>query len=126
MRLNFLTNDCHQSKKVEHIKEIWKSGNGVISLHVFQNVMSVEAYTREAVMIDALGLDHLTNRMRGKRYGEAAGWNESKARHFGSFLLMATMQIFLIEGERQIRQNQVAFDRRKTPRKNDVKKQPKS
>merc|ERR1739838_816062 len=60
-----------KSRPYAHIKEIWKSGNGVISLHVFQNVMSVEAYTREAVMIDALGLDHLTNRVRGKRYGEA-------------------------------------------------------
>ena len=37
------------------IVEIWSAGLGVVSLHCFQSVIPVEAYTREACMVDALG-----------------------------------------------------------------------
>ncbi|KAM4051708.1 ankyrin repeat and LEM domain-containing protein 1 isoform 2-T2 [Anomaloglossus baeobatrachus] len=40
--------------KVQHIMDIWKSGQGVLSLHCFQNTIPVEAYTREACMVDAI------------------------------------------------------------------------
>lgn len=43
------------SAKVRRILDIWSEGQGVVSLHVFQNVIPVEAYTREAAMIDGLG-----------------------------------------------------------------------
>ena len=42
-------------RKVEHILQVWNAGQGVISLHCFQNVIPVEAYTREACMVDAIG-----------------------------------------------------------------------
>ena len=42
------------SKKVERILEIWHSGQGVICLYVFQNIIPVEAYTHEAAMISAM------------------------------------------------------------------------
>lgn len=42
-------------KKVQHIIDIWKDGFGVVSLHCFQSVIPVEAYTREACMVDAIG-----------------------------------------------------------------------
>jgi hypothetical protein len=44
------------SSKVLQILDIWHAGLGVISLHVFQNAIACEAYTREACMIDALGM----------------------------------------------------------------------
>lgn len=48
--------------KVLHILDVWSGGMGVVSLHCFQNVIPVEAYTREACMIDALGKEtHLTS-----------------------------------------------------------------
>ena len=40
---------------MQRILEIWRAGLGVVSLHVFQNVIASEAFTREACMIDALG-----------------------------------------------------------------------
>jgi hypothetical protein len=43
------------SRKVSQILDIWRAGLGVISLHIFQNVIACEAYTREACMIDAIG-----------------------------------------------------------------------
>ena len=45
--------------KVQQILDIWTAGLGVVSLHVFQNVIPEEAYTREACMIDALGMAYL-------------------------------------------------------------------
>ncbi|XP_067416125.1 ankyrin repeat and LEM domain-containing protein 1 isoform X2 [Emydura macquarii macquarii] len=41
--------------KVQHILDIWAGGQGVISVHCFQNVIPVEAYTREACLVDAIG-----------------------------------------------------------------------
>ena len=41
--------------KIQQIRDIWAAGLGVVSLHIFQSVIPVEAYTREACMIDALG-----------------------------------------------------------------------
>lgn len=41
--------------KVQHILQVWNADQGVISLHCFQNVVPVEAYTREACMVEAIG-----------------------------------------------------------------------
>ncbi|XP_060089071.1 ankyrin repeat and LEM domain-containing protein 1 [Heteronotia binoei] len=89
--------------KVQHILDIWESGEGVISMHCFQNVIPVEAYTREASMVDAIGLKMLTNQKRGNYYGVVAGWPMKRRRQLGIYLLHRAMQIFLAEGERQLR-----------------------
>ncbi|XP_033107318.1 ankyrin repeat and LEM domain-containing protein 1-like isoform X2 [Anneissia japonica] len=91
------------SDKVQHIVDIWESGLGVVSLHVFQGVIPVEAYTREACMVDSLSLARLTNARRGDYYGVASTWTSERRKQLGSHLLHKCMQIFLIEGERQIR-----------------------
>lgn len=49
--------------KVRRILDIWASGRGVISLHCFQHAVAVEAFTREACLLDALG------RVPGKEFG---------------------------------------------------------
>lgn len=89
--------------KVEHILQVWNSGQGVISLHCFQNVIPVEAYTREACMVEAIGLKMLTNKKRGDFYGVVSNWQLKKKKELGIHLLYRAMQIFLAEGERQLR-----------------------
>ncbi|XP_063057278.1 ankyrin repeat and LEM domain-containing protein 1 [Engraulis encrasicolus] len=89
--------------KVKHILDVWNAGHGVISLHCFQNVIPVEAYTREACMVDAIGLKMLTNKKRGDYYGVASTWAAKRKRELGVHLLYRAMQIFLAEGERQLR-----------------------
>ncbi|KAG5850815.1 hypothetical protein ANANG_G00086430 [Anguilla anguilla] len=89
--------------KVQHILQVWNAGQGVISLHCFQNVIPVEAYTREACMVDAIGLKMLTNQKRGDYYGIVATWPLKQRRELGVHLLFRAMQIFLAEGERQLR-----------------------
>ncbi|NWX24901.1 ANKL1 protein, partial [Aegotheles bennettii] len=41
--------------KVRRILEIWASGQGIISVHCFQNSVPAEAYTRESCLLEALG-----------------------------------------------------------------------
>ncbi|XP_078141761.1 uncharacterized protein LOC139931925 [Centroberyx gerrardi] len=89
--------------KVQHILQVWRAEQGVISLHCFQNVIPVEAYTREACMVDAIGLKMLTNQKRGDYYGVVSNWQAKKKRELGVHLLYRAMQIFLAEGERQLR-----------------------
>ncbi|KAG9350718.1 hypothetical protein JZ751_024607 [Albula glossodonta] len=89
--------------KVQHILQVWNAELGVVSLHCFQNVIPVEAYTREACMVDAIGLKMLTNQKRGDYYGIVATWPLKRRRELGIHLLYRAMQIFLAEGERQLR-----------------------
>ncbi|XP_078054865.1 uncharacterized protein LOC144479709 [Mustelus asterias] len=100
---HFKTSSNQVSTKLKQILDIWESGQGVISLHCFQNVIPVEAYTREACMVDALGLQMLTNKKRGDYYGVAATWPMKRRRRLGVHMLRRALQIFLAEGERQLR-----------------------
>lgn len=44
------------SSKVTTILEVWEGGMGVVSLATFQNSIAAEALTREACMIEAIGM----------------------------------------------------------------------
>ncbi|XP_074058319.1 ankyrin repeat and LEM domain-containing protein 1 [Macrotis lagotis] len=89
--------------KVQRILDIWGSGRGVVSLHCFQNVIAVEAYTREACLVDALGTQVLSNQKKGHYYGLVAHWPPHRRRRLGVHLLHRALGIFLAEGERQLR-----------------------
>ncbi|XP_022711510.1 uncharacterized protein LOC111273810 isoform X1 [Varroa jacobsoni] len=89
--------------KIKRILKIWGQGHGVISLHIFQNVIPVEAYTREAAMIEALGINRLlTNAKRGEFYGIADTWTTRQRKQLGAYLVYRAMQVFLAEGERRL------------------------
>nr|XP_012610957.1 ankyrin repeat and LEM domain-containing protein 1 [Microcebus murinus] len=89
--------------KVRRILDIWASGRGVISLHCFQHSVAVEAYTREACLVGALGIQTLTNQKQGHCYGVAAGWPPARRRRLGVRLLHRALLVFLAEGERELR-----------------------
>ncbi|XP_006898380.1 PREDICTED: ankyrin repeat and LEM domain-containing protein 1 [Elephantulus edwardii] len=89
--------------KVQRILDIWASGHGVVSLHCFQHVVAVEAYTREACLVDALGIQMLTNQKQGHCYGVVAGWPPARRRSLGVHLLYRALLVFLAEGERELR-----------------------
>lgn len=94
-------------KKVQHILDIWSDKVGVVCLHIFQNVIPAEAYTYEASMIDVLGLPNLKNQKCGNYYGIAASWPLKERRMLGLYLLYKALQIFLSEGERQLRPDDI-------------------
>lgn len=64
--------------------------------------MPSEAYTREAAIIDALSLQHLTNCKRGDYYGPARTWTMKDKKFLGIALLYKSMLIYLAEGESQL------------------------
>jgi len=90
------------NKKIDRILDIWGHGHGVVCLHVFHNIMPIEAYTKEAAMIDALSLRHLTNCKRGNFYGPAKTWTMKEKKNLGIALLYKAMQMYLAEGESQL------------------------
>ncbi|XP_042205198.1 ankyrin repeat and LEM domain-containing protein 1-like [Homarus americanus] len=92
-----------QSEKIDRIRDIWAEGVGVVSLHVFQNTIAVEAWTREAAMISAIGLENLCNTIQGTFYGLPSTWRLAERRQLGTHLLRRTLNIFMQEGERQLR-----------------------
>lgn len=91
-----------ENRKINTILDIWKDNHGVICLHIFQNVIPAEAYTREAAMINALNLQNITNIKGGEFYGVSATWPQKQKNLLGMYLLYRAMKIFLNEGERQI------------------------
>ncbi|XP_034513910.1 ankyrin repeat and LEM domain-containing protein 1 isoform X4 [Ailuropoda melanoleuca] len=96
--------------KVRQISDIWASGRGVVSLHCFQHVVAVEAYTREACLVDALGIRMLTNQKQGHCYGVVAGWPASRRRRLGVHLLHRALLVFLAEGERELRPQDIQME----------------
>ncbi|VIO95428.1 conserved hypothetical protein [Brugia malayi] len=96
-----------KSKKLQKIVDLWDTGRGVVSLHIFQNTVPTEAFTREAAMIDAIGLQNLTNVRRGDYYGPAKNWTAKEKTIYGSYLLFNALSIFHVEGCREIYEDDV-------------------
>lgn len=94
-----------ESVKLDRIIEIWRANKGVICLPIFHNITPSEAYTREAAIIDCLGVENLTNIKRGDYYGISKSWSMKDKRKLGVYLLHKAMNIFLVEGESQLRPN---------------------
>ncbi|XP_055896492.1 ankyrin repeat and LEM domain-containing protein 1-like isoform X1 [Biomphalaria glabrata] len=95
-------NSTKKSSKIDKIVNIWTSGLGVVSVHCFHSTIPVEAYTREACMIEAIGIHKLTNIKKGDFYGISSSWPLQLKRKMGVYLLQKSLQIFLSDGERQI------------------------
>lgn len=93
--------------KISRIVNIWKRNDGVICLHVFHNIVSEDAYTREAAIISAIGLIHLSNRKLETFYRDVKLWSERKKNQLGVALLYKAMNTYLNEGEYPIYKNDI-------------------
>jgi len=75
----------------------------VVCVQAFHHLVITEAHIREAAMIDAIGLDKLTNEKRGTYYDNTTRWLTSDRCKLGCHLLYRAMLVFLADGERQLR-----------------------
>jgi hypothetical protein len=94
--------DNELSDKIRRILKIWSTDKGVISLHCFPSICSDEALTRESLMIEALMLSNITNKVNGQ-YKCDLKLNDRKKRIIGSYLLYKAFLMLLLNGERQIK-----------------------
>lgn len=105
---NQLTNKKKSNlKKLNKIREIWQSGNGVISLHCYQNISSIESLTRECFMIDCIGIKFLTNIQIGQNRIKNLKWTQYKKDLLGAYLLYKAYNVLLMNGERQIKKTDI-------------------
>lgn len=74
----------------------------MVCVQAFHNLVLKEAHIREAAMIDAIGLDQLTNLKRGTYYDSTVQWKSSDRIKLGCYLLYRAMHVFLADGERQL------------------------
>ena len=103
------------SKKIKKICTLWEKGHGIISLSIFQNIHPMEAYIREAAMIDSFGLGNLTNLKSGEYSGNSKCWTLKERTEFGVFCLHSAWKIFLNERCRPVFEADVA-DALRSPR----------
>lgn len=96
-----------ETEKLKRINSIWKADKGVICLNVFHNIMGVEAFSREACIIEAIGLENLTNLKRGEYHGLPKTWPMREKKQLGAVLLYKSFKIYLSEGESQLRPNDI-------------------
>ena len=80
---------------------------GTVCVQAFHNLIPAEAFTREAAMIDAIGLPRLKNEKCGMYYGVAASWNSKLKKRLGAFLLYRALRIFIAQNEVQLKPTDV-------------------
>lgn len=95
-------NTPQDNKKLNKIVDIWKSQMGIVCLHVFNNIMPCEAFSREAAIIEAIGIEGLTNMIKGQYYGAAKNFSMRQKRQLGIGLLYRACSVYLAEGESQL------------------------
>ncbi|CAB3255854.1 unnamed protein product [Arctia plantaginis] len=96
-----------KDEKIQRIFDIWDDDKGVICQHVFHNVIQDEAFTYEAAMIDALGINRLTNIKLGSYKGIVKSWREEEQLKLGVYLLYKALNNYLNKGERQLRPDDI-------------------
>jgi len=95
--------------KLKRILQLWDRGDGVISLHISLNIHSAEALVREGAMIEAIGIDNLTNVRRGNFRGLPNVWTRRQIEEFGAMLLRKAHVIFRNERCRPVFEGDVAM-----------------
>ena len=78
--------------KVERIRRIWNIGEGVVVYQFYQNSTSFEASTREAILIDFVGKNNLTNIRNGTMYGNIRKWNGNKLYNMGLYFILGVFK----------------------------------
>ncbi|XP_055346410.1 ankyrin repeat and LEM domain-containing protein 1-like [Paramacrobiotus metropolitanus] len=89
-------------QKLCRIRSIWNNHYGVVLLNCFPFVPEKEAFTRETLMVEAVGLEKVTNEHWGTLHGSVKSWPESDRLLLGSYFLKKAFYILLEKGERQI------------------------
>lgn len=93
-----------KNPKLALIVHLWRQRRGVILLRGFRKISSNDALTREAAMIDALGMSNLTNRRIGVYFGLARSkYTKEQRIKMGIALLHMMLSVFLRKDEYELK-----------------------
>ena len=79
------------------IAQVWKSGGGVVVLHLFTETNHYEAMAREFAIIKALGLNNITNEINSSPFGAMKYWNHFEIINYGNMLLYNALKMAITE-----------------------------
>ena len=86
----------------------WRNGMGIYVVSGFHCSTNEESFNREAAVIDCIGLDKLTNKIKGTKYGNIVKWNDIKTYNYGMFLLYTLYLKFINENIKCIYCNDIS------------------
>ena len=78
--------------KVNAIRKIWDNGDAIVVVTFFHDSTHHVASTREAILLDGIGIENLTNIRRGSYYGGVKLWNKKVLQNMGKYYLLKVMQ----------------------------------
>ena len=83
--------DKNENEKVDAIRKVWDRNGGIIVLSFFHDSSSYVAATREAIMLDFIGLKNLSNERRGSYYGGIKEWDQNVLINMGKYFIAKIM-----------------------------------
>lgn len=81
--------------KFKRICRIWRKGHGIAVIQLSPETCEMEAFSREFALINAFGLENLTNEINGTCYGIMNDWNKNEINNFGNMLINRAMKSVL-------------------------------
>ena len=82
----------NKNEKVGEIRAIWNKNQGIIIHQFFNYSTSFEASTREAILIDFIGKEHLSNERKGTFYGSLGKWGGPKLHNMGFYYTLLVLE----------------------------------
>ena len=79
----------NENEKLQAIRNVWNKNGGIIVLSFFHDSSSFVAATREAIMLDFIGLQNLTNERRGSFYIKE--WDRNVLINMGKYCITKIM-----------------------------------
>ena len=107
MHLKEAMDEKNDSEKHEAIRNVWNNNGGVIVLTFFHDSSSYVASTREAIMIDFIGLENLTNERRGTFYGGVRNWDQNVLENMGKYFTTKIMSHSIMHHVEPIRKEDI-------------------
>ncbi|KAI1713988.1 ankyrin repeat and LEM domain-containing protein 1 like protein [Ditylenchus destructor] len=106
-RARAASKSCALTPKLKRILDLWYREVGVISLPFLHNIHESESLIREGSMIEAIGIENLTNERKTNLKRHGCTWAKKQIVEFGAMLLKKAHVIFKNERCRPILKEEI-------------------
>ncbi|KAI1717733.1 LEM domain-containing protein [Ditylenchus destructor] len=98
---------CPLTPKLKRILDLWYRDVGVMSLPFLHNIHEDESLIREGSMIEAIGIENLTNERKTNLKRHGCTWTKKQIVEFGAMLLKKAHVIFKNERCRPVLKHEI-------------------